>query len=68
MWASSPMALNRTKIVRIPYVKYSTGANRMICMTYRALRKPDQTAARRAFLTGRAIGEWYAESKCLFCA
>ena len=38
----------------------------MICMTYRALRKPDQTAARRAFLTGRAIGEWYAESKCLF--
>ena len=51
---------------RLPYVKYSTGANRMICMTYRALRKPDQTAARRAFLTGRAIGEWHTETKCLF--
>ena len=68
MWASSPTTLNRTNIVRISYVKYSTGANRMICMTYRALRKPDQTAARRAFLADRAIGEWYAESKCLFCA
>ena len=66
MWASSPTTLNRTNIVRIPYVKYSTGANRMICMTYRALRKPDQTAARRAFLTGRAIGEWHTETKCLF--
>ena len=68
MWASSPTALHRTDIVRISYVKYSTGANRMICMTYRALRKPGQTAARRAFLTGRAIGEWHAETKCLFCA
>gem|GEM_PF-4407777 len=68
MWASSPTTLNRTNIVRLPYVKYSTGANRMICTTYRALRKPDQTAARRAFLAGRAIGEWHAETKCLFCA
>ena len=66
MWASSPTTLNRTNIVRIPYVKYSTGANRMICTTYRALRKPDQMAARRAFLTGRAIGEWHTETKCLF--
>ena len=68
MRASSPTTLNRTNIVRIPYVKYSSGANRMICTTYRALRKPGQTAARRAFLTGRAIGEWHAETKCLFCA
>ena len=38
----------------------------MICTTYRALRKPDQTAARRAFLADRAIGEWHTETKCLF--
>ena len=68
MRASSPTTLNRTNIVRIPYVKYSSGANRMICTTYRALRKPGQTAARRAFLADRAIGEWHAETKCLFCA
>ena len=29
MWASATTALNRTNIVRIPYAKYSTGANRM---------------------------------------
>ena len=28
MWASATTALNRTNIVRIPYAKYSTGANR----------------------------------------
>ena len=50
----------------IPYVKYSTGANKATCFVYRALGKPDWAAAQRAFLTGRAIGEWYAESKCLF--
>ena len=38
----------------------------MICTTYRALRKPDSTAARRAFLADRAIGEWHIETKCLF--
>ena len=51
---------------RLPYVKYSTGADRTTCMAYRAIGKPNQTAARRAFLEGRAIGEWHAESKCLF--
>ena len=66
MWASSPTTLNRTNIVRISYVKYSTGANETIRTAYRALGKPDSTAARRAFLAGRTIGEWHAESKCLF--
>ena len=66
MWASATTALNRTNIVRIPYAKYSTGANRTTCTAYRALGKPDSTAARRTFLTGRAIGEWYAEAKCFF--
>ena len=68
MPTSSPTALNRTNIARISYVKYSTGANKTTHTAYRALGKPDWAAARRAFLTGRAIGEWYAESKCLFCA
>ena len=53
---------------RLPYVKYSTGANEAICTAYRALGKLDSTAARRAFLTRRAIGEWHTETKCLFCA
>ena len=51
---------------RLPYVKYSTGANKTTRAVYRALGKPDQAAARRAFLTGRTIGEWYAEAKCFF--
>ena len=53
---------------RLSYVKYSMGANKTTRIVYRALGKPDSTAARRAFLEGRAIGEWHAESKCLFCA
>ena len=68
MWASTPTTLNRTSVVRIPYVKYLTGANKTTHTAYRALRKPNQTAARRAFLTGRTIGEWHTETKCLFCA
>mgnify|MGYP006996297922 CR=1 FL=1 len=59
---------NTLRLFRLPYVKYSTGANKATRTAYRALGKPDSTAARRAFLAGRAIGEWYAESKCLFCA
>ena len=34
---------------RIPYVKYSTGANEATRTVYRAFGKPNQTAARRAF-------------------
>ena len=64
MWASSPTIFNRTSIVRIPYVKYSTGANETARTAHRALGKPDWTAARRAFLNGRTFGEWQAEAKC----
>ena len=67
-WASDPTSLLMSETLRLPYVKYSTGANETTCTAYRALGKPDSTAARRAFLEGRAIGEWHAESKCLFCA
>ena len=35
--------------LRLPYVKYSTGANETTRTAYRALRKPDWAAARRAF-------------------
>ena len=64
--ASNPISLLISETLRIPYVKYSTGANKATCTACRALGKPDWTAARRAFLAGRAFGEWYAESKCLF--
>ena len=59
-------ALVKRPAFRLPYVKYSTGANKTTCTACRALGKPNQTAARRAFLTGRAIGEWHAEVKCFF--
>ena len=41
---------NTLRLFRLPYVKYSTGANITICAVYRAVRKPDFTVARRAFL------------------
>ena len=66
MWASAPTNLISSNTRRIPYVKYSTGVNKATRIVYRALGKPDPTAARRAFLAGRAIGEWRAEAKCFF--
>ena len=44
---------NTLRLSRLPYVKYSTGANVTIRTVYRALRKPDSTTARRAFLDHR---------------
>ena len=38
---------NTLRLFRLPYVKYSTGANGAICKIYRALRKPDSTVARK---------------------
>ena len=55
-------------VLRISYVQCSTGVNRATRTVYRALGNPDWTAARRAFLAGCTFGEWYAETKCLFCA
>ena len=49
LWASAPTSLRKSHTLRIPYVKYSTGVNRTTRTVYRALGKPDQTAARRAF-------------------
>ena len=40
---------NTLRLFRLPYVKYSTGANRATRIFYRAMRKPDLTVARRAF-------------------
>ena len=62
MCAICMAALVKRTAFRLPYVKYSTGANITTCMIYRAVRKPDSTVARRAFLVERAIGEWNAES------
>ena len=44
---------NTLRLFRLPYVKYSTGANGTIRMIHRAMRKPDLTVARRAFFDGR---------------
>ena len=61
--ASAPTPLNRTGFVRLPYVKYSTGADRTTRTACRALGKPDSTTARRAFLAGSAIGEWHSRGQ-----
>ena len=41
---------NTLRLFRLSYVKYSTGANIAAHTLYRALRKPNSTVARRAFL------------------
>ena len=64
--ASAPTSRLVSETLRISYVKYSTGANETTCTAYRALGKPDSTAARRAFLAGCIIVEWHAEAKCFF--
>ena len=57
---------NTLRLFRLPYVKYSTGANITICAMYRALRKPDLTVARRAFLDGRCNGNTHNGTTRLF--
>ena len=47
--ASAPTSLLILETLRIPYVKYSTGANKTTRTAHRALGKPDSKAARRAF-------------------
>ena len=59
-------ALAKRTAYRLPYVKYSTGANEATRIADRALGKPDSTAARRAFLAESAFGEWCAGTKCFF--
>ena len=61
LWVIRDAALARRTAYRLPYVKYSTGANRTIRTVCRALGKPDSTAARRAFLFAQTNDEWQAE-------
>ena len=42
---------NTLRLSRLPYVKYSTGANITTRIFYRALRKPDLTVARQGVRT-----------------
>ena len=49
LWVIRDAALARRTAYRLPYVKYSTGANKATRTAHRALGKPDWTAARRAF-------------------
>ena len=53
--------LTKRTVYRLPYVKYLTGANKATRTAYRALGKPDWTAARRAFLFAQTNDEWQAE-------
>ena len=49
LWVIRDAALARRTAYRLPYVKYSTGANKATRTAHRALGKPDWTAARMAF-------------------
>ena len=51
---------------RISYVKYSTGANVTTYIVRRAMRKPDSTVARRAFLDRRCYDNTHNVAKCFF--
>ena len=53
IWIAQRGSRNTLRLFRLPYVKYSTGANLATRIFYRALRKPDSTVARRAFLDRR---------------
>ena len=57
---------NTLRLSRLSYVKYSTGANMTICTVYRALRKPDLTVARRAFLDHLCNDNTHNGTICLF--
>ena len=48
-WIARRGSRNTLRLFRLPYVKYSTGANGAIRKIYRAVRKPNLTVARRAF-------------------
>ena len=63
MWASAPTSLRKSHTLRIPYVKYSTGANNATRIACRALGKPDPTAARRAFRRRKQNDNTYNETK-----
>ena len=54
------------KAFRISYVKYSTGANITTNTAYPAMRKPDSTVARRAFLDRRCYDNTHNVAKCFF--
>ena len=61
-----PLRLIRSEMPRISYVKYSTGTNLTIRGIYRALRKPDSTVARRAFLDRRCNDNTHNRTTRLF--
>ena len=63
MPTSAPTSLRKSHTLRIPYVKYSTGANNATRIACRALGKPDPTAARRAFRRRKQNDNTYNETK-----
>ena len=63
-WIARRGSRNTLRLSRLPYVKYSTGAHGTTRKTYRALRKPDPTVARRAFLDHRWNDNTHNETNC----
>ena len=63
MCAICMAALVKRTAFRLPYVKYSTGANKTTCTACRALGKPDPTAARRAFRRRKQNDNTHNETK-----
>ena len=64
-WTDQRGSRNTLRLSRLPYVKYSTGANVTTRTLYRALRKPDSTVARRAFLDRQCNEKTYNGTNCL---
>ena len=64
--ASAPTNLLVLEMPQISYVKYSTGANETTRTAYRALGKPDWTAARRAFGLWKRNDKTHNGTNCFF--
>ena len=57
---------NTLHLFRLPYVKYSTGANLTPRTVYRALRKPDSTVARQGVRTTDGVTEIRTTERIVF--
>ena len=68
IWIARRGSRNTLRLFRLPYVKYSTGANIATCIFYRAMRKPDSTVARRAFGLRKEERQHVKRNDSFFCA
>ena len=68
IWTDWRGSRNTLRLSRLPYVKYSTGADMATRAFYRAVRKPDSTVARRAFGLQKAERQYAQCNDMPFCA